>query len=155
MPPATPNRPLTTNEIREAQTLLNEQGYNPGGADGIAGPNTVAAAKNFEQKRGWPATGTMDLQLLERLRANRPGGAMSAQSEPKTVSETSADSTLAERVIREANHPCPAVLAARRLSDGSLRAACSNGEIYRLMSLRGQWLAMRCSAAQRLGVDGC
>jgi hypothetical protein len=155
VPPAMPNRSLTAAEIREAQTLLNEQGYNAGGVDGIAGPNTVAAAKSFEQKRGWPAVGTMDLQLLERLRVNRPGGAVSAGSAPKTVSDTSADASLAERVIREADHPCPVVLAARRLSDGSLRAACSNGEIYRIMSLGSRWLAMRCSAAQRLGVDGC
>ncbi len=49
----------------------------------------------------------------------------------------------------------PSGLAAQRVSDGSVRAACSNGEVYRVMKLRGEWLAMRCSATERLGVSGC
>jgi hypothetical protein len=62
---------------------------------------------------------------------------------------------LAARVIREAEHPCGTVTAAARLSDGSVRAVCSNSEIYRVMQLRGEWLALKCSAAQRLGIQGC
>lgn len=59
------------------------------------------------------------------------------------------------RVIAEADHPCPKVLDAVRLNDGSLRAVCSNGEAYRVFAFNGKSIAMRCSAAAKLGVGGC
>jgi len=62
---------------------------------------------------------------------------------------------MATQAIREADHPCPTVSAAQRVSDGSIRAACSNGETYRVMIVRGNWIAMRCSAAERMGITGC
>ena len=37
----------TTNNISEAQTLLNNAGFNPGVIDGINGPNTKAAAEAY------------------------------------------------------------------------------------------------------------
>lgn len=65
------NRPLTAAEVREAQRLLFEQAFDPGTADGIAGPTTVAAVKRYEERRGLPITGSLDLRLLESLRARR------------------------------------------------------------------------------------
>lgn len=50
---------------------------------------------------------------------------------------------------------CPFVTDAERRGDGSIRATCSNGETYRIFTFRAEILAMRCSAAQRLGVAGC
>lgn len=161
-----PDRSLTPDEIREIQTLLKGLGFDAGAADGLVGPATLAAVKRYQETRGWTVTGVVDRWLLDFLRGNRipetrpataaapPSSAPPAET-PRPVNTTSADVSLATRVIREADHPCPTVLTAVKLSDGSLRAACSNGEIYRIMSLRGQWVAMKCSAAQRLGVDGC
>lgn len=118
------------------------------------------------QKKG-PVTGDLDVRLLEYLRAEKGvSNSLARQASPPpsapsvTVTRPVAESTseemrLATRAIREADHPCPMVLAAQRVSDGSVRAACSNGEVYRVMKLRGEWQAMRCSAAERLGVSGC
>ena len=58
-------------------------------------------------------------------------------------------------VLKEADHPCPRVSSASRMQDGSIRASCSNGEDYRIVSADGRPLAMRCSAARALGVKGC
>jgi len=165
-----PNRPLTTGtEILEAQRWLYELGFDPGPRDGVSGPSTIAAVRRYEATRKWTITGDLDIRLLEFLRAEKgvpnapprqasPAPTTSAPSVTATrpVTEpTSEEMRLATRAIREADHPCPMVLAAQRVSDGSVRAACSNGEVYRVMKFRGEWLAMRCSAAERLGVSGC
>ena len=43
--------------------------------------------------------------------------------------------SIATAAIKNADHPCGAVLDAIRLSDGSIRAVCSNGEAYLVFSL--------------------
>lgn len=63
--------------------------------------------------------------------------------------------TVARQAIDAAPHPCPKVVSARRLNDGSIHAECSNGEDYRIVSGRGEALAMRCKAVRALGVAGC
>ena len=59
--------------------------------------------------------------------------------------------------IREAGHPCPRVVGAKRLGDGGIRALCSNGETYRISKLREipDTVAMKCSAATAMGIYGC
>lgn len=163
-----PNRPLTTGaEILEAQRWLHELGFDPGPRDGVSGPSTIAAVRRYEATRKWTITGDLDMRLLEYLRAEKgvstpatrptsPTPSAPSVTVTKPVTEaTSEEMRQATRAIREADHPCPTILAAQRVSDGSVRAACSNGEVYRVMKFRGEWLAMRCSAAERLGVSGC
>ena len=62
---------------------------------------------------------------------------------------------VANRVIKEAEHPCPTVSSAARLSDGGIVASCSNGERYLIFSVNGEAVAMRCSAARKIGVNAC
>lgn len=62
---------------------------------------------------------------------------------------------VATRVIADAEHPCPRVVGAVRNSDGSISAVCSNKEDYRVFSVKGDPVAMRCSAARKLGVRSC
>lgn len=59
---------------------------------------------------------------------------------------------VATRVLREAEHPCPKVTSATRAQDGSIKAYCSNREDYLIASLNGATVALRCSAARKLGV---
>ncbi|WP_428673651.1 DUF4236 domain-containing protein [Reyranella sp.] len=156
-----PNRPLTTAEIQEVQTLLKRFGRDPGSSDGIVGPKTTQAVKLFEAARGWPITGNVDLRLLEYLRSPRatvvppPQPSTVPPDAPRTIDASADDTALVLRVLRDTAHPCPILVRAVRVSDGSLRALCTNGEIYRLAQARGEWLAIRCSAAERMGVKGC
>ncbi len=46
-----------------------------------------------------------------------------------------APKSIATAALKDADHPCGAVLDAIRLSDGSIRAVCSNGEAYLVFSL--------------------
>lgn len=51
---------------------------------------------------------------------------------------------------------CPAVAVAQRYPDGSIRAICNNDEKFLVFSMDGIGnVAMRCSAAAKLGIQGC
>lgn len=54
--------------VREAQVLLRVLGFNPGSADGLVGPNTEAAVREFQQSQGMTVTGHVTGSLLEALR---------------------------------------------------------------------------------------
>jgi hypothetical protein len=62
---------------------------------------------------------------------------------------------VAAAAIKDADHPCGSVVRATRLDTGGIRAVCSNGEAYRVFTVDRKVVAMRCSAAARLGVSGC
>ena len=55
---------LDTDGIRSVQRLLREKGQNPGPADGVLGRLTRDAVRNFQEKYGMKATGTIDNQFL-------------------------------------------------------------------------------------------
>jgi hypothetical protein len=72
--------------------------------------------------------------------------------------------SVASRIMQANFDPkdCPKIVTAARLSqDRSIRIACSNGETFRISTIfdakRGKMLeiAMRCSAAAKMGVTGC
>jgi hypothetical protein len=58
---------LSRENIREVQEKLNEMGHDAGPADGVWGPQTQAAIKNFQQEKQIEATGQLDQQTLNEL----------------------------------------------------------------------------------------
>ncbi len=54
-------------DVRQAQTLLTELGYEPGPADGQMGHRTVAAIKAFQRREGLTADGRLTENLLTAL----------------------------------------------------------------------------------------
>lgn len=87
-----PARPLGVDEIAELQRLLAARGYDPGPADGRAGPATTAAIRAYQRAEGLPETGVADSALLDRLRAPvaaaEEGGAPEGPVEPDPASGT-------------------------------------------------------------------
>ncbi len=55
------------NLVVEAQRLLSSLGYRPGPVDGIIGPRTLAAIREFEQRIGLRATGQLNEALLAKM----------------------------------------------------------------------------------------
>ena len=53
--------------IQQAQMRLAQLGFDPGTADGISGPRTSAAIKEFQKQSGLPETGTLDTATLAKL----------------------------------------------------------------------------------------
>ena len=67
----------------EMQSRLRAIGFNPGPIDGSAGPMTMQAVKQYQQARRLAPTGTVDRELLARLRQERsspPGWSQQAQA---------------------------------------------------------------------------
>jgi len=55
------------NKIRAVQAKLNEEGFDPGPADGLMGPKTKAAIKAFQSSKGIPIDGKISDSLLKAL----------------------------------------------------------------------------------------
>src|ERR1700726_1878691 len=58
---------LTREELQQAQTLLNEKGFNVGDVDGVLGPRTRRAVMAFQRQRGLEPTGQIDQQTATAL----------------------------------------------------------------------------------------
>lgn len=54
---------------KELQEVLTALGYKPGRIDGKPGPKTRDALKQFQKDAGLPATGVLDAETTQRLRA--------------------------------------------------------------------------------------
>ncbi len=65
-----PPLPLGQDDIRETQNQLIALGFDPGAADGQAGPATTAAAQQYDQSRGGGGRVAIDSALLARLKAD-------------------------------------------------------------------------------------
>jgi len=68
-------------DVRSAQQALMDKGFNPGPIDGVQGPRTTAAVRDFQQKENLTVTGQLDAETNARLMAAAP--AASPASEPK------------------------------------------------------------------------
>ena len=53
--------------VKKIQTLLAEQGYDPGPPDGIDGPKTQEAVRAFQRNIGIAETGRIDKKLVAAL----------------------------------------------------------------------------------------
>ena len=68
---------------RQIQLGLRSAGFDPGGADGLFGPRTRAAIRNWQSSRGGRATGYMNGPAAEALRtAGGSGPAVAAPAPP-------------------------------------------------------------------------
>lgn len=66
-PPFEEPRGLTTTHIREAQQALRDAGYDPGPIDGILGPRSRQALRDYQRDEGLRATGALDHATLHAL----------------------------------------------------------------------------------------
>ena len=62
--------PLSRAQIKEMQSLLKQAGHDPGGVDGMAGPNTRRALRAYQHQIGLIPDGFASTQMLENLRVN-------------------------------------------------------------------------------------
>ncbi|HYD30337.1 MAG TPA: peptidoglycan-binding domain-containing protein [Azospirillaceae bacterium] len=53
--------------VRDIQQALNNQGFDAGDVDGMWGPRTQAALRNFEQSKGMQADGQLDQETMAAL----------------------------------------------------------------------------------------
>jgi peptidoglycan hydrolase-like protein with peptidoglycan-binding domain len=59
--------PLDNNQVRELQKILKGKGFDAGAVDGILGPRTQQALRDFQKAEGLTATGNPDKETLQAL----------------------------------------------------------------------------------------
>jgi peptidoglycan hydrolase-like protein with peptidoglycan-binding domain len=57
-------------DVRSAQQALRDRGFDPGPIDGVMGPRTTAAVKEFQQKENLTVTGSLDAETNAKLMAS-------------------------------------------------------------------------------------
>lgn len=80
----TVNRPIVGDDVATLQQRLLDLGFDPGRCDGIFGPATDAALREFQRNVGLRADGTLGpgtLRALEQLRRTVTGGSPSERRE--------------------------------------------------------------------------
>ena len=60
--------PLPDLQVRAAQLYLTYAGFHPGPVDGVLGPRTRAALRDFQQRESLDQTGEADDETLDRLK---------------------------------------------------------------------------------------
>jgi Putative peptidoglycan binding domain len=63
--------PYGSGTVRDAQQALQAKGYDIGQPDGVMGPRTVTAVRDFQQQQGLPPSGRLDQATLSALNVNR------------------------------------------------------------------------------------
>jgi hypothetical protein len=58
-----------SDDVRAAQQALRSKGFDPGPIDGIQGPRTTAAVRDFQDKENLTVTGQLDAETNARLMA--------------------------------------------------------------------------------------
>ncbi|HWC35549.1 MAG TPA: N-acetylmuramoyl-L-alanine amidase [Mycobacteriales bacterium] len=84
----TVNRPIVGDDVATLQQRLLELGFDPGRCDGIFGPATDAALREFQRNVGLSADGTLGpgtLRALEQLRRTVTGGSPSDRREEERL----------------------------------------------------------------------
>lgn len=75
-----PSRPIQQ-DVRQIQTELQSMGLYNGQIDGIVGPKTRSALRQYQQQQGLTVTGEIDQATLERLRQGQSRSGMSGSSQ--------------------------------------------------------------------------
>src|SRR5215472_1515495 len=71
---------LSSTEIKQAQEQLRNQGLYHDAIDGVLGPATKQALRQFQQKNGLPMTATLDQQTMDKLSGAGRGSSMPPSS---------------------------------------------------------------------------
>ena len=85
-----PHSSANAEQVRQVQQELNDMGYHAGSVDGVLGPQTASALRQFQQARNLDATGHIDSKTLAALNREMTGATGHPTSgvgrqEPRTV----------------------------------------------------------------------
>ena len=86
---------MTSGHISRIQQKLVEQGYDPGPVDGIIGPKTVSAVKQFQKHKNLTVTGKLDDSTIAALGLQPPARAR-AQGQAGEARNTTKETSLPE-----------------------------------------------------------
>ncbi len=113
-----PALPLGHDGVREAQSQLIALGFDPGPADGEAGPATIAAAQQYNENRGGSGPVPVDGALLARLQQD---------TGPRLTPEQVAARSQPPQPRYQAQGPSNPLVGAMQQFESNLRGLFSGG----------------------------
>ena len=75
----------SNDEVRQAQTALQQKGIDPGPIDGIMGPKTKKAIADFQRQQNLSASGSLDRQTEAALGVGGMTGEEQGRQKPSDV----------------------------------------------------------------------
>src|SRR5262245_36705042 len=72
------NQTESKSQMQQVQTALKSRGFDPGPIDGIMGPKTMMAIRNFQSSQAMTASGMVDDATLAALQIKSQTGSTSA-----------------------------------------------------------------------------
>lgn len=93
-------QPLTPSATTVVQERLREAGVYSGGADGVWGPESQAALDRFQQARGLPVTGSINLATAQALGVGMPRLLPPATVEPNPAATAAPSAPLSQLAVR-------------------------------------------------------
>jgi lipid-binding SYLF domain-containing protein/peptidoglycan hydrolase-like protein with peptidoglycan-binding domain len=85
-----PTSGVMKGKVREVQAALEKKGFDPGPVDGIMGPKTMTALRNFQSHNGLEVTGTINTETKKALMAS---AGTTSRSKPGTKESEPAPAT--------------------------------------------------------------
>jgi peptidoglycan hydrolase-like protein with peptidoglycan-binding domain len=81
--------------VKAAQQALKDKGHDPGAVDGVMGPKTQAALKDFQSKEGLKGSGQLDAETMSKLGVQAEAGAAAdtGSSRPSASPRTGGSTT--------------------------------------------------------------
>ena len=70
------NQTISKDRVRQVQTSLKEHGFDPGPIDGVMGPKTVLALRNFQSGQGLTSSGMIDEPTMNALQIKPLAGSI-------------------------------------------------------------------------------
>jgi lipid-binding SYLF domain-containing protein len=137
---------ISKDKVREAQTALKKEGFDPGPIDGIMGPMTMTALRNFQSHNQLETTGTLNAETERALMqgatagTNRqntypPRSSNEQYQQPKnTESEYKTDRTTREPAGVSSEAAATSVEDVKQIQQSLADLAYSPGEINGMMS---------------------
>ncbi len=69
-------------QVRAAQQALKDKGHDPGSIDGVMGPKTQSALKDYQKAQGLKETGRLDAETMAKLGVDSAAAASPRSSDP-------------------------------------------------------------------------
>ena len=109
---------------RQIQLGLRSAGFDPGGADGLFGPRTRAAIRNWQSSRGTRSTGYLDGPQVEALRSR--GAPQSPASAGAAVADAGGVEVVFWQSVQNSTNPADFEAYLRRFPNGVFSELAQN-----------------------------
>jgi peptidoglycan hydrolase-like protein with peptidoglycan-binding domain len=73
---------MNREQVKSAQQALRDKGHDPGAIDGVMGPKTQAALKDFQKAQGLNETGRLDAETMAKLGVDSTSPSASPRTAP-------------------------------------------------------------------------